>query len=116
MGYPPSPRSSGIIALEENREVIYGTQWLTGKILSRKELDPSRRSGFRRRAHTPAKRLKLRAGHRLPRTPIAPYTAFALAGFYSPDREPQGRGSHWGVIALRALGKIVIRPVCSRFL
>ena len=37
----PSPRSGGIIDLEENREIIYGAQWFTGKILSRKELDPS---------------------------------------------------------------------------
>src|SRR4029077_13670111 len=34
----PSPRSSGIIDLEENREVICGAQWFRGKILSCKEL------------------------------------------------------------------------------
>jgi len=37
-GYPPSPRIPGIIELGENREIIYGAQQLTGKILSRKEL------------------------------------------------------------------------------
>ena len=66
--FPPPPGSNGIIELEENREIIYGAQWVTGKILSRKELDPSLRSGFRRRAHTPTERLKLRASGRLPRT------------------------------------------------
>ena len=99
-GIPLPPGSGGIIDLEENREVIYGAQWLRGKILSRKELDPSLRSGFRRRGSY---------GRQTPqvtcRSPIASYAAFALASFYSPDREPQGRGSHWGVIALRGSEK-----------
>lgn len=36
--YPPPPRCIGIIALEGNREVIYGLQSLAGKILSYKDL------------------------------------------------------------------------------
>ena len=40
LGVPPSPRISGIMHLAENREVIYGAQQLTGKILSRKGLAP----------------------------------------------------------------------------
>lgn len=34
VGYPPCPRSTGIINLRQNREIIYGAQLLTGKILS----------------------------------------------------------------------------------
>ena len=41
-GIPPPPRISGIIDLEENREIIYGAQQLAGKILIRKELSPGR--------------------------------------------------------------------------
>jgi len=37
----PSPRISGIIELAGKLEIIHGAQALTGKILSRKELDPS---------------------------------------------------------------------------
>jgi hypothetical protein len=40
LGYPPSPRISGIIDLAENREIIYVAQWFRGKILSRKDLAP----------------------------------------------------------------------------
>ena len=54
MGYPPPPWSSGIIDLGENREIIYGAQWFTGKILSRKELG---------------------AYGRLPCTPLSPWLA-----------------------------------------
>jgi hypothetical protein len=35
---PPFPRSIGIINLGENSKLIYGLQSLSGKILSRKEL------------------------------------------------------------------------------
>jgi hypothetical protein len=38
-GYPLPSRSSGIIALAGNREIIYGLQSLAGKILSGKELE-----------------------------------------------------------------------------
>ena len=40
-GIPPPPWISGIIHLEENREIIYGAQQLAGKILIRKELSLS---------------------------------------------------------------------------
>ena len=39
-GYPPPPRSSGIMDLAEILEVIYGAQQLAGKIFIRKELAP----------------------------------------------------------------------------
>jgi len=39
-GYPSPSRSTGIIELRENLEVIYGAQELRGKILSRKDLGP----------------------------------------------------------------------------
>ena len=38
MGYPPSPRSIGIIGLRENREIILGLQAVAGKILGTKQL------------------------------------------------------------------------------
>jgi hypothetical protein len=37
-GYTPSPRSIGIIDLAAKRDLIYGLQQLTGKILGTKEL------------------------------------------------------------------------------
>ena len=40
LGYPLPSRSTGIRDLAEKREVIYGAQSLTGKILSHKELGP----------------------------------------------------------------------------
>jgi hypothetical protein len=45
LGTPLPPRSIGIFDLAENREVIYGAQLVTGKILSPKELALS--MGFR---------------------------------------------------------------------
>ena len=38
LGYPPALWSVGIIELEAKLELIYGTQSLAGKILSRKDL------------------------------------------------------------------------------
>ena len=46
LGIPPPPRSSGIIDLGENCEVIYGAQQLAGKIFIPKELAPG--AGFPR--------------------------------------------------------------------
>src|SRR6516225_2982274 len=37
-GIPPPPWPCGIITLAGNREIIYGAQSVTGKILSRREL------------------------------------------------------------------------------
>jgi hypothetical protein len=38
LGYPPSPRISGIMELGGKLEIIYGAQAVRGKIFNRKEL------------------------------------------------------------------------------
>jgi hypothetical protein len=40
VGPPPPPRTIGIIELAKNREKILELQWVTGKILSIKDLPP----------------------------------------------------------------------------
>jgi len=89
----PSPRISGIIELAGKLEIIHGAQALTGKILSRKELDPS-----------PSLRISA-AGSDARQTPqvrsfgLTPfYTATALVMICRGDCGGQGLGSHNAVI------------------